>query len=436
MKNGMLFSRTMIDIRYIESHPDEVKKNAAQRRMSVDIDALLECSNRRRELITTIENRRSNINRLSATFQQVTEAERTSLKQEVTLLKESIASDEGKLREVEDQLESLMLQVPNLASKDSPLGFEEQENIEIYRCGEPTNFSFVPKDHVELGKDLDILDFETGTKVVGPKFFYFKNMGALLELALCRFAIDHAIAEKFTFVITPDLARDSIIQGSGFTPRGPETQIYSIENSDLSLIGTAEITLGGIHAGDTLSHDILPIKYAGLSHCFRTEAGSGGKESHGLYRVHQFTKVELYVYCDPSDSDKQLEQILSLEKKIYKDLSIPFRVVNCCRGELGAPAYRKYDIEAWMPSKNDRRGGWGEITSVSNCTDFQARRLDIKIVGPGKSRSFAHTLNGTAIAVSRVWQAIIENCQQKDGSILIPEALVPYTGFRRITKIP
>ncbi|MCH7479322.1 MAG: serine--tRNA ligase, partial [SAR324 cluster bacterium] len=241
-----------------------------------------------------------------------------------------------------------------------------------------------------------------------------------LEIALVQFALRLLQEEGFTPFITPDLARQDILDGIGFNPRGESTQIYSIADSDLSLVATAEITLGGLLAGAVLDGEELPLLYAGLSHCFRTEAGSAGRESRGLYRVHQFTKVEMFAYARPEESEAMHQRFLEIEERIYRELGVPYQVVDICTGDLGAPAYRKFDLEAWMPG----RGAWGEITSTSNCTDYQARRLNIRFKERGqKGTRFVHMLNGTAIAVPRAMIALIENGQAKDGSIRLPPCL-------------
>ncbi len=295
--------------------------------------------------------------------------------------------------------------------------------------GEPRAFDFETRDHLALGEGLDLIDFEAGTKVTGQKFYFLKNEAVLLELALQRFALDIALEEGFTPLATPDLARQSIVDGLAFSPRGPETQIYTIEGTDLDLVGTAEITLGGLYAGEILDEDVLPLRLAGISHCFRTEAGAAGRESKGLYRVHQFTKVEMFVITRPEDSEEMHEQILAVEERIYAALEIPYRVIDVATGDLGAPAHRKFDIEAWMPGRGEG-GGYGEVTSTSNCTDYQARRLKTRFRREGAKRNeFVHTLNGTAVAVTRTLIPLLENHQRSDGSVAIPKALQRYTGF-------
>ena len=264
--------------------------------------------------------------------------------------------------------------------------------------------------------------------MAGQKWYFLKNEAVLLELALQRYAIDVLRAENFTLYATPDVARPEIVEGTGFDPRGEETQIYSLANADLCLIGTAEITLGGLHADSILEE--LPLRLAGVSHCFRTEAGAAGRESKGLYRVHQFTKVEMFAFTRPEDSEAMHAELLALEERIFQGLEIPYRVIDTATGDLGAPAYRKFDVEAWMPGRGEG-GDWGEITSTSNCTDYQARRLRIRF-RRDKKAELVHTLNGTAVAIPRTLVALLENHQRPDGSVAIPKALQPYLGLERL----
>lgn len=231
---------------------------------------------------------------------------------------------------------------------------------------------------------------------------------------------------------TPDVARDEVLVGTGFNPRGNETQTYSIEGTDLSLVGTAEITLGGYHKDEVLTEEQLPLKYVGVSHCYRTEAGAYGRESYGLYRVHQFAKVEMFIFCTPEQSEALHLELLRLEERIFTKLGIPYQVIDICSGDLGGPAYRKYDLEAWMWGRGDGKGGYGEVTSTSNCTDYQSRRLNVRVKGKDGTLAYAHTLNGTAISLARALIAVLENYQQEDGSIKVPDVLVPYTGFDTI----
>ncbi len=278
---------------------------------------------------------------------------------------------------------------------------------------------------------LDLVDLEAGARVAGHGFYFLKNEAVLLELGLVQLALEKLRAAGFTLFTTPDLARDEVLQGIGFLPRGPEAQIYSIEKTDLSLVATAEITLGGSRKDEILDVTSLPLKYAGLSHCFRTEAGAHGKATRGIYRVHQFTKVEMFGFTRPdvAVSDAFLEQVVAIEENLFQTLGIPYRVIDTCTGDLGGPAYRKFDLEAWMPGRNE----FGEVTSASNCTDYQARRLGIRCKGGDKKGTqFVHTLNGTAVAATRAIIAVLENHQEADGSVIVPEALRKWVGQDRI----
>jgi seryl-tRNA synthetase len=291
---------------------------------------------------------------------------------------------------------------------------------------------------VELGQALNIIDFDSATKVSGTKFYYLKNEGVYLELGLVRYALDILHKKGFAPFITPDVAREEILEGIGFNPRGAESNVYTLEGEDSCLVGTAEITLGGYYSDTIIAKDALPLRMAGLSHCFRREAGAAGQFSKGLYRVHQFTKLEMFVYCLPEESGRFQEERRSIEEEIFEGLDIPFRVVDTCTGDLGAPAYRKWDLEAWMPGRASlpgrNNGDWGEVTSTSNCTDYQARRLNIRYKDADGKNKFVHMLNGTAIAISRAIIAVLENFQQADGSVRLPRALAPYCGFDTIKK--
>ena len=268
--------------------------------------------------------------------------------------------------------------------------------------------------------------------MAGHGFYFLANDAVLLELALQRYAVELLMRKQFTVMTTPDLARDSILEGTGFMPRGPETQIYSVNDSDLSLIATAEITLGGAMHERIFEAEELPLRLCGISHCFRTEAGAHGRATRGLYRVHQFTKVEMFAYTLPEQSEAMHDELLGIECELFDGLGIPYRVIDTASGDLGGPAYRKFDLEAWMPGRGTH-GEWGEVTSTSNCTDYQARRLAIRYRKPGeKGTSFVHTLNGTAVAISRAIIAILENYQRADGSVSVPDALIPWMGKRTI----
>ncbi len=428
----MLPFARMLDPRTLLERRDEIVESCRARHVAVDLDALTEVHER----TLALRHELNEANRLRNEHQKAGKkkleaAEREAHTVEGRRLKEAVSALEDRVRESEAELEGGLRRLPNLLHPETPRGEEEDFRV-LSRSGEPRDFDFEPKDHLALAGDLDLVDFERAAKVSGQKFYFLKREAALLELALQRFALDQLSPEGFVPVVTPDLARPDVIEGLGFSPRGEESQIYSIQDHDLCLIGTSEITLGGLYADSILAESELPLRLAGLSHCFRTEAGAHGRESRGLYRVHQFTKVEMFVFCRPEDSEAQHAELLRLEQKIFDALEIPYRVIDIASADLGAPAYRKFDLEAWMPGRGEA-GEWGEITSTSNCTDFQARRLKIRFRREGeKKNELVHTLNGTAISNARAIVAILENHQQADGSIRIPEALVPYLGTDRI----
>ena len=422
----------MLDIKFILENVDLVRQNTLDRNANADVDKVVASYRDLKEKKQSLETLQHRSNQISGQFKNANEADRELLKVEVKEIKQSTSILKEEIELIEKQYIDEMLKIPNLVAEDVPEGKNEDGNVPIKHVGDPTTFGFKPLDHVELGKKLDILEFEAATKVAGPKFYFLKNEAVLLELGLIRYALDLAIKHGFTPMATPELARDDIIAASGFSPRGPESQIYSLTEGGLSLIGTSEIAIGGYLSNTVIPEEDLPIKISGVSHCFRTEAGSAGRQSKGLYRVHQFSKVELYQFVHPDMSAKAHEEMLAIEEEFYQALELPYRVLLMCKGDLGTPAYRKYDVEAWMPFI-DENGGYGEVTSASNCTDFQARRLNTKFknADTGKT-SFVHTLNGTAVAVTRTMLAIIENNQQADGTVLIPEVLQPYTGFQSI----
>ncbi|HEU0050838.1 MAG TPA: serine--tRNA ligase [Patescibacteria group bacterium] len=422
----------MLDPKFIREHVNEVKENVKRRRVNIDVDAFLSLDDKRLELLKSLEEARHERNDVAEKMKQAKPEEREALIACGKEVKDLIAAQEETMTSLEREWKDLLLQIPNMTHPDAPEGVDDTQNKEIKLVGEVKKLNFKPKSHVELAEQHDLIDFERGAKVAGNKFYFLKGKMAVLEQALVHWVLKEAIAEGFTPLLTPDLARKEVLMGTGYNPRGPEQQIYNIEGSDLSLIATAEIPIGGYHMNEVLDEEKLPLKYVGLSHCFRMEGGAYGRESYGLYRVHQFTKVELFVFCLPEQSDAIHEELRRFEEMVFTKLGVPFRVVDICTGDLGGPAYRKYDLEAWMWGKNDGRGDWGEVTSASNCTDYQARRLNIKYKKKEGKTGFVHTLNGTALALSRAPIAILENNQQEDGSIIVPEVLRPYCGFDRI----
>ncbi len=409
----------MLDIQLIRDNPEKIKKGVADKNFDPKlVDKVLELDKKRRDLMQSI---------------QVLQAERNKVAKEKDIekgkkIKEELKTKEPELSKVEDEYLVSLNAIPNIASDDVKVGKNEDDNEEIKKWGDVPKFDFKPKDHLELGTKLGIIDFETGAKVSGSQFYYLYGDGARLELALIQYAFEVLSDEGFLPVITPDLAKSRYYLGTGYAPRGNEAQTYEIKDEDLGLIATAEVTLAGKHADDNILEDKLPIKYIGYSHCIRQEGGSYGKYSKGMYRVHQFTKAEMFIYCTPEESNKLHDYLLSMEEKIYQGLGIPYRVLKQCTGDLGAMASRKYDIEAWMPGRND----YGEVTSTSNCTDYQARNLNIKFKRKNGKNEYIHMLNGTAIATSRTPIAILENFQQEDGSVIIPEVLRKWMGKDKI----
>jgi seryl-tRNA synthetase len=423
----------MLDLKYVIANPDTVKQNCRDRNVSPDViedvDRVVELEGERRGLLQTVEETRRRQNEIAqATGRERDPEKRTALIDEGKRLRSSVTEDEERLRRLEAEVTQRLRRIPNLTHPDAPVGQTEDDSRELRKVGTPRVFDFKPSDHVALGKALDLIDFETAGKVSGTGFYFLKNDAVLLDLALQQFALRKLIAAGFTPIITPDLARNSILEGIGFTPRGVETQVYSVEDTELSLIGTAEITLGGMLADQILDEADLPVKYVGLSHCFRTEAGAAGRASRGLYRVHQFTKVEMFAFSTPESSGPIHAEMLAIEEDLFRSLGIPYRVLDICSGDLGGPAYRKFDLEAWMPGRGEH-GEFGEVTSTSDCTDYQSRRLNIRYRPTGqKGTRFVHTLNGTAVALSRALIVILENYQRSDGGIDVPEVLRPYVG--------
>ncbi|MDA7951077.1 MAG: serine--tRNA ligase [Pirellulaceae bacterium] len=423
----------MLDRKFIIENIQAVKQNCQNRNVNIEIDRLVELEQRRKKLLQEIEVLNRKANETAKSIGKAEASQRQAIIEEGRKLRQQKEASQKEHDRIEAETLEIQRVIPNMAHKAAPIGVDDKANLEIARGStERTTFDFPVLDHVELGEKHDLIDFAGGARVAGHGFYFLKGAGALLDMALQHFAIQFLSEKGFIPTLTPDLARTEIMNGIGFMPRGPETQIYSIHETDLNLVATSEITLGGLHQGDVLAAEELPLYYCGLSHCYRTEAGAAGKASRGLYRVHQFTKIEMFAYTLPEQSDKTLEYLRSLECEIFDQLKIPYRVVDTATGDLGGPAYRKYDLEAWMPGRGEE-GEFGEVTSTSNCTDYQARRLNIRYKNKGeKGTHFVHTLNGTAIATSRAMIAVLENYQQADGSILVPDVLQPWIGQKKI----
>ena len=421
----------MIDIKEVLKNPDAMRSNIRDRNLKINLDAIIdkyhEVLSRRRIL----EDLQRESNEIAEKVKKSPENREALFAQGAELKAKAIEAKES-LDSLSDDFDKEILGLPNWMSPDSPIGEDDNSNKLVSTYCEPTKFSFKPKDHVDLGRDLDLIDFESGSKVAGNKFYFLKNEAVILQHAIKSFVFRKAMAAGFKPLHTPDIAKNTILQGIGFAPRGEGSNTYELADLEVSLIATAEISVGGMHSDEVIEESRLPILYAAESHCFRREAGTSGRSSKGLFRVHQFEKIELFAITTPEQSGEIHEKIRELEESIYQDLKIPYRLVLNASGDLGAPAYKKYDIEAWMPGKGEA-GEYGEITSASNCTDFQSRRLNIKFKDKtSKKNQFVHTLNGTASALGRTMIAILENYQTADGSIEIPDVLRPYTGFDRI----
>ena len=423
----------MLDKRFILENPDLVQQNCDERGMRADVVRYVQLETQCRSLQQEIEELSRQANVVSKSIGQAKdEAEREGRKEEGRRLREDKEAKQAEHDRIAAEAGAIYRSLPNMTHADSPRGGEDAGRELKKGASQVTPMRFPVLDHVQLGEQHDLIDFEGGARIAGHGFYFLRNEGALLELALQQYTVELLVKEGFTLLVTPDLARGEILAGIGYIPRGPETQIYSVENFDLNLVATAEITLGGLYAGQVIDAEQLPLKLCGISHCFRTEAGAAGRASRGLYRVHQFTKVEMFAFTLPEQSEQMHDYFRDLECRIFDGLGIPYRVLDIASGDLGGPAYRKYDLEAWMPGRGED-GEYGEVTSASNCTDYQARRLNIRYKTKGeKGTNFVHTLNGTAVAISRALIAILENGQQPDGSILVPEVLRKWVGKDRI----
>lgn len=422
----------MLDLQFICDHVAEVETNCKNRGVACDVPGIVALRDRRSELIQSGDGLRREQKEVAGQIPKATPADRPQLVERGKELKSLVAEGEAQLLQVEEQLRDLQNRLPNMTHPAAPIGGEDALVV-LREVGEKPAFTVQPRDHVEIMQGLGLLDLDAGSKVAGHGFYFLKDEAVLLELALVQYAVETLRHAGFTIFTTPDLAKDSVLHGTGYQPRGPETQIYSIDGTDLSLVATAEITLGGMLKDEILTVDQLPLKFGGISHCFRTEAGGHGKATRGIYRVHQFTKVEMFGFTGPdvAQSDALHQEILAIEERIFQGLGVPYRVIDTPSGDLGGPAYRKFDLEAWMPG----RGEYGEVTSCSNCTDFQSRRLGIRCKSADwKGTRFVHTLNGTAIAVTRAIIAILENYQQPDGSVIVPEVLRKWVGCERIAR--
>ncbi|MBS1879500.1 MAG: serine--tRNA ligase [Actinobacteria bacterium] len=413
----------MLDLRLIRSEPERVKAALARRGAGEQVDELLALDARRRELLPTLEQAQAERNALSkqigAAKAAGEEAEAERLMARVGELKGTIEAGKAELEQAEGDLQRLLVSLPNLPDPDSPDGMTEEDAVVVREVGTPPAFAFEPRDHLELGSELGLIDIASAARLSGSRFAYLKGDLVLVELALVRFAIELVREEGHEPVVPPVLVREEALEGTGFLP-GDRDQIYEIEKDELFLTGTSEVALAGLHADQILEADSLPLRYSGFSTCFRREAGAAGRDTRGIFRVHQFDKVEMFSFVEPDASAAEHERLLAIEERILTTLEIPYRVVNVAAGDLGAPAAKKYDCEAWIPSQ----GRYRELTSCSNTTDYQARRLGARYrPEEGAAPLPVHTLNGTACAVGRTIIALIENRQERDGSFTLPPAL-------------
>ena len=405
----------MIDIKLIRQNPEKVKEGIAKKQIKVDVDRLLSLDKQKREMLKKIEALRSEQKKLGK--ENIARAKKIKAENKTSTLK---------LAGIEKELIFLLRQIPNLPSDNVPLGKDEKDNVVLRECGKKTSFSFAPKDYLEIAEERDLIDIKRAAKVSGTRFGYIKGGLAQLEFALVNLAIDILSKKGFTLIVPPAMIKDEMMEAMGYVDtEADRAERYFFEKDKLYLVGTSEQSIGPMHSGETLKD--LPKRYLAFSACFRREAGAYGKDTKGILRVHQFDKAEMFTFCKAEDSAKEHEFILEMEEYLMQLLNIPYRVVQLCSGDLARPSVATYDIESWMPGQNCYR----ETHSTSNCTDFQARRLNIRCQGK-EGLEFCHTLNGTAFAIGRMLISIIENYQQKDGSILVPKALQKYTELKVI----
>ncbi len=415
----------MLDIQLIRENPDLIKDGIRKKRMNVDIDELLAVDEHVRKLKGEVEKLRADRNRLSKEIPNLKGAKKEKSIATVKDIREALTRQEPELRATEQRFEELMLLVPNPPSSEVPEGESEDENVEIRRFGEPPKFDFEPKDHLALAEALDILDMPRAVKVAGARMYCLKNEGAMLEFALFKFVLDHLVSKDFQPMIVPQLVKREAMIGTGFFPLGEEDTFF-VEKDNLYLIGTSEVPLVSYHMDEILSEDELPKHYCGYSTCFRREAGSYGRDTRGFYRLHQFNKVEQVSICvnDPLVSRQEHDLLLNNSEGIMRALGLPHRVALACGAEIGQGQVLKHEIETWMPSRKK----YSETHSCSTLHEFQARRLKIRWRGKGGKTQFCHTLNNTAVASPRILIPILENFQNADGSVTIPEVLRPLMG--------
>jgi seryl-tRNA synthetase len=420
----------VLDLKLIRSDPERVKAALARRGAADRVDQMLALDSRRRELLPEIEGAQAERKALSKRIGEAKQrgADAAAEMEAVGRLKEKIEAGKAELERVEADLQRVAADLPNLPDPEAPEGDSEEDAVLVREVGAPPEFDFEPRDHLEIGTALGLIDMEAGARVSGARFAYLKGDLVLLELALVRYAIDIVRGEGHEPVVPPVLVREEALFGTGFLP-GDRDQIYEIPKDELFLVGTSEVPLAALHADQILAADQLPLRYAAFSSCFRREAGAAGRDTRGIFRVHQFDKVEMFSFVEPTRSAEEHERLLAIEERILGELEIPYRVVNVPAGDLGAPAAKKYDCEAWIPSQERYR----ELTSCSNTTDYQARRLKCRYrSADSEAPQAVHTLNGTAVAVGRTMIALIENRQERDGGFTLPKTLHRYGAPERI----
>jgi seryl-tRNA synthetase len=418
----------LLDLKLIREDPDGVRAALARRGGSYPIDTLLDVDARRRAAQAKIDELRAERKKGDKRIATLQGSEKQEELERLKGLSDQIAALEAEEASAAAELNRMLLEIPNLPNESVPPGETDDDNVELYRVLEPPLFDFEPKDHLDIGEALGIIDVEHGARTSGSRFAYLKGKGAVLWLSLSRYVLDVLQEEGFTPVVPPVLVRREAMEGTGFLPTD-EQQIYKTADDDLYLVGTSEVPLAATHIGEMLDAGALPLRYAGVSTCFRREAGAHGRDTRGIFRLHQFEKVEMFSFVHASESWKEHDKLISIEESILRALELPYRAVNVCAGELGAPAAKKVDLEAWFPGQQRYR----EVTSCSNTTDYQARRLNVRI-RTDRGTELVHTLNGTAATSSRHIAAILENHQRADGSVLVPEVLRPYTGFNSIAR--
>jgi len=421
----------MLDIKFIREHPDLVKEGARKKRINIDIDRLLEVDERRRALLQDSESLKAEKNKASQEIAQLAGPDKQAAIARMKDVAARIKELDAELQAVVAEFDDLMLRVPNPPDDEVPEGKDDSENVELRRVGELPSFDFEPRDHVTLGEMLDIIDIPRGVKLAGSRSYILKNEGALLEYALLMYALNRMVELGFSPMVVPHLVNRDAMIGTAYFPGGEE-QAYACERDELYLIGTAEVPVTSYHSGEILDVKDLPLHYAGISPCYRREAGTYGRDTRGLYRIHQFQKVEQVVVCpaDPAESARQHDFITGNSESLVQALGLPYRVVMVCGGDLGQPQKRKYDIECWMPS----RGSYGETHSSSKFHDFQARRLKLRYRDADGNMQYCHTLNNTFVASPRIMISILECGQQRAGSVVIPKVLRPYMGGREVIE--